>query len=124
MNKIIAIILVSIFMCANTSIGQLVKVPNLIEHYIDHKNDCTSKSISFIDFLVLHYSKNAENNLEHQDLPFKTFDTSSSSLFVFSHFNYQISPVKTLVSNSKLFLYNESFQSNSIATIWLPPKIS
>lgn len=123
MKKYFALILLSIFMCANTSIGQLLKIPNLIEHYIDHNNDSCVNSISFIDYLILHYSKNAENNLEHQDLPFKTFDTSGSSLFVFSHFNYQISPVKTLVSYSKLFLYNESFQSNSIAAIWLPPKI-
>lgn len=124
MKKYFTIFLLAIFLFANTSIGQLVKVPNLIEHYITHKKDTNSSSITFIDYLVLHYSKNAENNLEHQDLPFKTFDTSSSSLFVFSHFNYQISPVKTLVSNSKLFLYNESFQSNIIAAIWLPPKIS
>ena len=56
-------------MCANTSIGQLLKIPNLIEHYIEHKNELTTASISFIDFLESHYSKNAENNKEeHQDL--------------------------------------------------------
>ena len=62
-------------MCANTSIGQLFKIPNLIEHYNEHKNELTTTSISFIDFLESHYSKNTENNLEeHQNLPFKTFE--------------------------------------------------
>jgi hypothetical protein len=124
MKKCFAIVLLSIFMCANTSIGQLLKIPNLIEHYIDHKNDSSTSSISFVDYLVIHYSKNAENHLDHQDLPFKTFDTSTSSLFVFTHFNYQIPVVKSWVSNQKLFLYCESFQSNLIPSIWLPPKIS
>lgn len=123
MKKYFALILLSIFMCANTSIGQLLKIPNLIEHYIDHNNDSCVNSISFVDYLILHYSKNVENNLDHQDLPFKTFDTSTCSLFVFTNFNYQISVVKYWVSTQKIFLYSESFQSNLIDSIWLPPKI-
>jgi hypothetical protein len=123
MKKCFAIVLLSIFMCANTSIGQLLKFPNLIEHYVDHKKVSGSNSILFIDYLVLHYSKNVENNLDHQDLPFKTFDTSTCSLFVFTNFNYQISVVKSWVSTQKIFLYSESFQSNLIDSIWLPPKI-
>lgn len=123
MKKYFSIFLLTIFLCANTSIGQLLKFPNLIEHYMDHKKDSSSNSISFVDYLVLHYSKNAENHLDHKDLPFKTFDTSTCSLFVFTNFNYQISLVKPLVSNPKQFLYSESFQSNLIPSIWLPPKI-
>ena len=123
MKKYFAIVLLSIFMCANTSIGQLLKIPNLIEHYIEHKNDSSANSISFVDYLILHYSKNVENNIDHQDLPFKTFDTSTSFLFVFTNFNYQISLVKPLVSNPKQYSYSESFQSNLITSIWLPPKI-
>jgi hypothetical protein len=123
MKKYFALVLLSIFICANTSIGQLLKIPNLIEHYMDHKKDSSTSSISFVDYLVLHYSKNTENPLEHQDLPFKTFDTSMSSLYVFTHFNYQIPAIKSWGSSQKLFLYSESFQSNLIPSIWLPPKI-
>lgn len=108
-------------MCANTSIGQLLKVPNLIEHYNDHKNELTSTS--FIDFIDLHYSKNAENNHDHQDLPFKTLDNSTSVLFVFSIITYQIQIVKPLISIKKKFFYNKSFKSNLITSIWLPPKL-
>ena len=42
MNKLIAYFLISVFMCANTSMGQLLKVPNLIEHYVEHKNELTT----------------------------------------------------------------------------------
>ena len=109
-------------MCANTSIGQLLKVPNLIEHFNEHKNELTTDSISFIDFIISHYN-NTESNHDHQDLPFKTFDNSSSVLFAFSMFTYQIQVVKSLISAKKKFFYNLSFESNLIASIWLPPKL-
>ena len=105
MNKLIAYFLISVFMCANTSIGQLLKVPNLIEHYNEHKNELTSDSFSFIDYIVSHYSKNAENNHDHEDLPFKTLDNSSSTLFAFSTITYQIQVVKSLISTQKKFFY-------------------
>ena len=123
MNKLIAYFLISVFMCANTSIGQLFKVPNLIEHYNEHKNELTTDSISFMDYIVSHYSKNADNNHDHEDLPFKTLDNSSSTLFAFSIITYQIQVVKLLISTQKKFFYNKSFKSNLIASIWLPPKL-
>ena len=123
MNKLIAYFLISVFMCANTSIGQLLKVPNLIEHYNEHKNELTTDSISFIDYIVSHYSKNADNNHDHEDLPFKTLDNSSNTLFAFSIITYQIQVVNPLISTQKKFFYNKSFKSNLIASIWLPPKL-
>jgi hypothetical protein len=110
-------------MCANTSIGQLLKVPNLIEHYNEHKNELATNSISFIDYIISHYSKNAENNHDHQDLPFKTLDNSSNVLFAFSLTTLQIQTIKPLISAKKKFFYNISFESNLIASIWLPPKL-
>ena len=110
-------------MCANTSIGQLLKVPNLIEHYNEHKNELTTDSISFIDYIVSHYSKNAENDHDHQDLPFKTLDNSPTVLFTFLVITYEIQLLKPLISHKKKFFYNKSFKSNLIASIWLPPKI-
>lgn len=123
MNKLIAYFLISVFMCANTSIGQLLKVPNLIEHYNEHKNELTTDSISFMDYIVSHYSKNADNNHDHEDLPFKTLDNSSNTLFAFSIITYQIQVVNPLISTQKKFFYNKSFKSNLIASIWLPPKL-
>ena len=110
-------------MCANTSIGQLLKVPNLIEHYNEHTNELTTDSISFIDYIVSYYSKNADNNHDHQDLPFKTLDNSSNVLFAFSIAILQIQTIKPLISSEKQFFYNKSFESDLITSIWLPPKL-
>ena len=124
MSKLIALFLISVFICANTSIGQLLKIPNLIEHYNEHKNELTTASISFIDFLESHYSKNAENNPEeHQNLPFKTFEITSTVFVLVSNTNFQIQPVKVVISNKQKFFYQKSFKSNLITSIWLPPKI-
>ena len=112
-------------MCANTSIGQLLKIPNLIEHYIEHKNELNTASISFIDFLESHYSKNAENNPEeHQDLPFKTFEIASTVFVLVNNTNFQLQLVKAVISTKQKFFYHQSFKSHLITTIWLPPKIA
>jgi len=125
MNKLIAIFLISVLMCANTSIGQLLKIPNLIEHYSEHNNELISVSISFIDFLELHYSKNTENNSEeHHDLPFKTFEIASSIFLLVNNVNFQIQLAKVLISNKQIFFYHKSFKSHLISNIWLPPKIT
>lgn len=124
MKKIIVIFLISVFMCANTAIGQLLKVPNLIEHYNAHNNELSSDSISFIDYIISHYSTSAENNHDHQDLPFKTVDNSTNLLFAFSIITtYQVQVLKPLISNKKKFFYNKSFKSKLITSIWLPPKL-
>lgn len=123
MNKLIVYFLVFVFLCANTSLGQLVKLPNLVEHYNAHKNESSSNSISFFDYVKLHYAKNVDNNQDHQNLPFKTLDNSISVLFVFPFMTFQIPIVNSIIAIKKKFFYNKSFTSNLIISIWLPPKI-
>ena len=123
MNKLIVYFLVFVFLCANTSLGQLVKLPNLVEHYKAHKNESSSNSISFFDYVKLQYAKNVDNNQDHQNLPFKTLDNSISVLFVFPFTTFQIPIVNSIIAIKKKFFYNKSFTSNLIISIWLPPKI-
>lgn len=124
MKKIIAIFLITIFLCANTSIGQLLKVPNLLEHYKEHQKKVATSSISFVQFLKLHYSKKFENNQEeHQNLPFKTFD-NVTSVFTISFTNLQIQLIKSIITCKQKFFYNKSFKSKLVISIWMPPKIA
>lgn len=125
MNKLIAFFLLFIFMCANTSIGQLIKVPNLMEHYKEHKNDEANFSISFIEFIKLHYLNNSHSHQnDHHDLPFKTIETFSFviGLVSFEKFQIQIINEQNFIKNS--FFYNPSLKSNLQISIWLPPKIA
>lgn len=125
MNRLIAIFLITVFLCANTSIGQLLKIPNLIEHYEEHKSEVVNQSISFIDFIKNHYSKNTENNKkEHQNLPFKTFDNTVNVLFTFPIVSFQLIVKRIGFDVNKTFFYKNCFQSNLFTSIWLPPKIA
>ena len=126
MKKIIAIFLITIFLCANTSIGQLLKVPNLLEHYKEHQISLGNNTISFVHFLKLHYSKKFQNNQEedHQNLPFKTFDNVTSVLFTISFNDIQIQLIKSIITCKQKFFYNKSFKSKLVISIWMPPKIA
>ncbi|WP_130733766.1 hypothetical protein [Flavobacterium sp. J27] len=126
MNKIIAIFLISIFLCANTSIGQLLKIPNLIAHYNEHKTPgFADTTVSFFQFLKEHYSKNAKiPHKKHQDLPFKNFDTSANLLFTVTFMPMQIVLKTVFFETKNRFFYNKSLQSNLFFSIWLPPKIA
>ncbi|MFT7252374.1 MAG: hypothetical protein ACI9FW_002135 [Flavobacterium sp.] len=125
MNKVVAIFLITVFLCANTSIGQFLKIPNLIEHYNEYKNEVTTNSNSFTQFIIVHYLKNIDNNKkEHQNLPFKTFDNSNHILFTFLDLSFELEIIKPLISAKEKFFYKKSFKSNLFTSIWLPPKIA
>lgn len=124
MNKLVTFFLITAFLCANTSIGEFLKVPNLIEHYKDHKLEALNTTSSFIDFIKEHYSKNTENTQkEHENLPFKTLDNNPSSLFVFTVSNFLCAVKKVNFVTHKVFFYKKTFKSNLFTSIWLPPKI-
>jgi predicted PurR-regulated permease PerM len=125
MNKVVALFLITVFLCANTLIGQFLKIPNLIEHYNEYKNEVTTNSNSFTQFIIVHYSKNTDNNQkEHQNLPFKTFDNSNHVLFTFSNVSFQLEIIKPFILAKEKFFYEKLFKSNLFTSIWLPPKIA
>ena len=124
MNKLVTFFLITVFLCANTSIGELLKVPNLIEHYKQHIQEASNVGVKFVDFLKEHYSKNSENDLEeHQNLPFKTIDHTSNVLFVFPVSQFKLVNEKVAIVANETFVYKNSFKSNLFTSIWLPPKI-
>jgi hypothetical protein len=134
-KKIIAISFVVIFLCANTEIGQLLKLPNLIHHFIEHHdhddNDHDDDhAISFLDFVKNHYNdshkhSDTDQHDHHQNLPFKTINTNANT---FISFEYQPvvsfrKPINLVVNNTVPFSQN-FYISSVFASIWLPPKLS
>lgn len=72
MKSLLAIPLLIIYLLGNTELGQLVNLPELIQHYQeDHYRD---HKIDFIKFLVMHYCSDdgtsADDNADNK-LPFK-----------------------------------------------------
>jgi hypothetical protein len=104
----------------------LAKMPILIEHYQEHRKRVSH--FSFIDFLSLHYGRQANQHDQdergkHQNLPFK------SSTCTFSHILSAISSVNTCEITSINFylsypnFYQSTFYTGFCETIWQPPRI-
>jgi len=73
MRKAIAILLTSIYLFGTTEAYQALKLPLLIEHYIQHKQE--DPRLTLLGFLKLHYSGKTVFDADYQQdmrLPFKT----------------------------------------------------
>lgn len=71
MRSIIAIFFLMLFAATESPLGQLLKLPVLIEHFQKHKKQ---DKVSFLKFLNDHYSKEHRDadQPEDEQLPFKT----------------------------------------------------
>jgi hypothetical protein len=124
LRKIFVISLLSIYLISITELSQLMKLPVLVEHFIEHKEE--NNSLSFINFLAMHYSQDGSHDGDQdKKLPFKSHDGCINTIvvaFVSSHFEYPSS--KPVFTESKSYsTYTEQFlQSAYLSTIWQPPK--
>jgi hypothetical protein len=126
LKKLIAILSLFIFLCANTELNQLLKLPILVHHLIDHHNQEPDET--FMDFVNEHYSdqQSHSENKDHNNLPFKTTDCSitHSTLAFVNLIPFSIS--QTIVFHAKTPpIYSNLFYSTSVINnIWQPPKFS
>ena len=69
--KYAGILFMSIWFVVQTPLGQLLKLPLLVEHFIKHQQE---ENASIIDFLAEHYTTAHDDNdaAEDEQLPFKT----------------------------------------------------
>ena len=115
------------YLTSFSEIRQLVKLPNLIEHYISHKIE--KHDISVFAFFKMHYLDEQKKDKDYDKdmkLPFKTHDFSSVSLalnippekptFIIQH-------QSIYVDVSSNFSYSEKFYPSVFQQIWEPPKI-
>lgn len=129
MKKIIAISFLFVFLCANTEIGQLLKLPNFIQHLSNHQKDSNSQNISLLDFIAIHYNDTQHHSDQekdnHQNLPFKTINQSVSTVLAFENITeFSFRKPNTISVNSTVPFAPEFYNSDVFACIWLPPKLS
>lgn len=126
MKRLLAISFLFVFLSANTAFGELLKLPLLIQHYSEHKQE--ESAISFFHFLAEHYKGNVNhqhNNHHHDNLPFKTLNAHTGSVIllipnpIFS-LNKQIFPE----DNTIIPTYFQSNYSDAYLNgIWQPPRL-
>lgn len=104
-------------------LGQLLKVPVLIEHYAEHQQ--RSGNLSFSDFIAMHYlGQDIDDNDDDRDmqLPFKKVDSHSHYMVYIPGRVYtsafSVSPADShFVKN-----YKAHFHTNpSLGSVFRPP---
>ena len=84
MKKLATIFFFLIFLFGSTEAYQLLKLPLLVQHYIQHRAE--DPGISFIAFLKIHYNKKLvidDDWQQDQQLPFKTQQSANAFMFGF-----------------------------------------
>lgn len=75
LRQVTLFILSAVFAFSATELHQLIRLPQLVAHYHEHKKE--DPSLSLIGFLQLHYTANHPMDNDEEDdnqLPFKTTD--------------------------------------------------
>lgn len=124
----LSIVFVVLYLTSTSAFLDVLKLPLLVEHYLDHKK--SNAAISFSDFLELHYSGEAFNHSHsakknpHDGLPFHHQTTTTNlvvaqpillDFFMKSHF--QIADKKTITDKTNSFT-----DTLYLCSIWQPPR--
>ena len=125
MKKTISILLLAIYLFSATQLSELLKLPLLVEHYMEHKQE--NKDLSFIGFLEIHYAQGSPKDADYDKdmkLPFKTIANSSfTSIYLFTPTPDKQNLIICLKNNKEHFSdYSFTFSSAFLSSIWQPPK--
>lgn len=85
MKKLIRNIILTIVILDTTSLYQVMKLPSLIRHFIEHK--ALDHDIDFIDYMSMHYGgQDIDDNDDEKDmqLPFKKVENTHANFLFHS----------------------------------------
>lgn len=128
MKRFIATMLLSAILFAGTPLQQLLKLPVLVQHYFEHKQQ--DNSTSFAGFLIHHYLEEGKDDVDKDhardcQLPFKSMalvvPTSLLTVTTVSYAQHVASP--EIRSIQKPMAENEqAVSAQYLSAIWQPPK--
>lgn len=127
MKKIISISILAIYLVSCTEFDQILRVPLLIAHFVEHKQE--TKDISFGEFILIHYVKEYSfGNDYEQDtsLPFKSVDGNTIQVNAFIPLLSSCLKIKPIYAEDRKFNpFEQLFIDNAyLSSIWQPPKFS
>lgn len=129
MKKLIAILLLSVYMASATELHQLLKVPALVAHFIEHRQQ--DEKLSFWNFLCKHYAHGNVKDADYEKdmrLPFKSHEgcpnpTTFVSLLPANNI-IQLRPERPDYGESQLFPTRDEHFVNAayLSAVWQPPR--
>jgi hypothetical protein len=119
-------LLLLIFSLSGTEFGQLLRLPLLVNHYLEHKIEHSDLSIG--DFLLIHYSQQHQDgaNEEDRQLPFKSHLECAKLFSIASPFPNSVNLLIPLTPEGSMNMPSASTPlSAGVRTmIWQPPRHS
>jgi hypothetical protein len=126
-KKTVAIFFMSIYMLSFSELHQFLRIPILIQHFIEHRHQ--DPSISLLNFLSLHYIHQYvvdEDYQKDKQLPFRHSDCciTTASITCECPVNTVIElPVRTTETKNEYIISDEESHSLlSVADIFQPPR--
>lgn len=121
-RRITAIALLVLFSSTN-EVGQILKLPLVITHYIDHyREEGQSLSAFFHEHYVHHHGNNNNDEDEDNQLPFKTINLHQISSVYLVPIRETINKQVTTTSHEKLILSFTFIRSDFLKDIFHPPQ--
>lgn len=124
MRRKIALFLMMLFLISTTEIGQVLKFPLLVEHYIEHTSN--NPELSLWGFLQIHYSESHKEEGDPMDekLPFVSHTHFVSIVAIVTPTPIlKIERIKFNTLDNKIHAFNEDeVESSYLSSIWQPPK--
>ena len=124
MKKWVSILLLSLYLLSTTELNQLLKLPVLIEHYVEHKY--LKPEIPLVSVFKMHYDhpvKDADYKTDRK-LPFIIHSTLSLVFTLNTNFSFEISG-----SDHKYYriqnipsLDENLYIKGYLHSIWQPPR--
>lgn len=128
MRSALASLLLILYVSSSTECFELLKIPALMEHFYDHKDE--NQSMSLWSFLCLHYGHGEVNDKDRDEdmkLPYKSVDCNNglTHLTLLPEIHFEINrPKYQPKDKSETDFYLSRIYSSEQESIWQPPKIA
>lgn len=122
MKRLISIGLISFYVISFTEVHQLIRLPLLVVHFVEHK--ALSKDITFFEFLELHYSTETAHDDRDMELPFKDCSHCvATQTVVLPDFKIDFQQeIVAFAFQVHTVFYKKFIPSSYLSEIWQPPK--
>jgi hypothetical protein len=117
--------LLSLYLFTGTGFSQLLRMPELVEHFVEH---CQGNAqMTWAEFFHMHYEEpavRADNHPSHHHLPFKSMDANAhSGPYVIDHFAFAI-PQASDHSEPLSTCHVDQFRPCQMDSgVWQPPRM-
>jgi hypothetical protein len=126
MRRIFIFIFVIQFATGHNLLVELLRLPSLMEHFIEHKAENSAMTVS--EFLWLHYADEThhEADSKHEKLPMHCHaDHAITSIFIFKNIDF-LTLSQTITTpffeEKSIFFFSNQLISNYLANILQPPQ--